>query len=455
MSNKLLLQRLVDSKALSVTGRDWLKTAVDPFHDYCTNLEGMPDLASGLSRVQLRSTTATITSPDGNAYSARIWTSPIISAENHSLIKIGSMTGGSYDYAGAGFDINTINIDAWNGASNPNSSSSGATLARQALIPKADYSDGRLIALGFEVHNTTAEIYRSGVVTCSSLPNMNEHFSAHYENSNGGGANPYDQSFEDAWITMFPPTTSAGALTVPGTTQWSASQGNYCVARLHSPICPIRSQSKVAHALSTDGYISGITFASAHSNPVTIPVTPTGTVTAVRAVTITDPSTTHDFTLPYAIYEGLSAETSLVVTVRAYYEYFPNHDNTTLMPVCTPSPPFDPVAMTLYGVVAPHLPLAVPVCMNAKGDYFDMVMAKINQFAAPLLPLIATSQPIIASGLSGALGLANAVNNFRNQPNSLVKNNKNSKNKNKNKKKNKPAQVGWGTLAGNPRSRSS
>lgn len=418
------IQQLVERKKLTQDGADWLRLSLDPFHDYARNFEGFPDLVSSKSKVQLKTSTISVSSPDGNPYSARVWTTPIYSEADFLVDRATGHNGAIDVNSGTSFgQYGLVVTEAWNGTSDPNSDSTGATLKRTGVAGKTSHCSGRLIALGIEVHNTTSPLYRSGLVTCSRYPGERECSTMGVGNTTS--AIPYSNS--SVHCDLLPPTTSSTALLVPGATQWEAEKGAYMVAHLASETLPVISKEHFFRAFKTDHPHTTITCCTNSSLELTsgflYPMNNDGF---------------HSFDLPYMIFEGLSAETSLTVTVRAYTEYFPTHMDADFMPFATPSPRTDMMALKLYGATAPNLPMAVPVNMNAAGDYFKMVMRALSQGIKIISPVIAAAFPELAPVAMLAGSAARVYDGY-------AGNQQNSRNQQKKKKS-----VGFGKVGGQP-----
>jgi hypothetical protein len=415
------IQELVDKKKLTRDGADWLRLCLDPFHDYSQNFEGFPDIISSQSRVQLYTRTSTITSPDGNPFSARVWVTPNFS---HDLNHFEDVAGASLDTLNIDTATNygplgIVVCDSWNGASSPNSSIPGATFVRSAMKAKSDDCPGRLIAFGVEVHNTTSPLYKSGIVTCSRLPH--DHAVTCIGVHDSALVSAYSKQMVN--VATLPPYTSSNALLVPGATQWEAEKGAYMVAHLAKESLPISGKEYFLRSFTTGSGVGNSTLSSAS-------LVSAGS----NFVSSYYSDGEHSFDLPYMIFEGLSAETSLTVTIRSYVEYFPTHVDSAFMPFATPSPRLDVLAMKLYGATAPFLPMAVPVGMNARGEYFKMVMQALSKGTKIVAPMIAAAFPSAAPATAIAAIVADVLD------------------KRYGKKTNGKKRIGRGTVNGQPSS---
>jgi len=431
------IQSLVSSKKLSSTGADWLRTAVDPFHDYRMNLEGFPDEVCSLSKVQVKTGTMTLSSPDGNAYSARVWLSP--SANHYTLYSPTSAGNWTYnvDTSAYGTHGGGLVAEVWNLAQDPNSIRGNSNMKRTAIPLSDQQSRSRVIACGFEIHNTTPVLNVSGTLTVSTLPASDGVSTVLVsDTTNGVVGVPYATS-----LHMLPPTTSADALLVPGATQWNAREGAYVIPKIAKPTLAIQKSKLQFDVYTPTGDTDDATFISSAYT-----VSSSGTDIIVPNAYFTH----HGFSRPYVILEGLSAESTFTVTLRSYVESFPDHSDSDLMPMCTPSPPFDFKALALYALISPELPTAVKVNMNASKKYFGMVMDAINSVIQTASPILSTAFPEFAPIIAGASGVANTVHGLIGQARKPNQDRPPLKIANKKKKKKMRIQRGYGKLGGFP-----
>jgi hypothetical protein len=420
------LQSLVDRKVLTRDGSDWLRTALDPFHDYAENFEGFPDMVSTRSRVQLVSATRSITTPtSGEPYNARVMVLPCYSNALWSFRDI-NYSINEYLDVDVSASVGTggpVVCEAWLSGTDPNlTSASAGNLTRNSIGNAIDDSPSRLIAIGFEIHNTTAPVYMAGTATCGRSQNRADYSNVVIEDTSAAGFNRNTQVVRHVEL---PPSDAATAMLTPGATQWHASEGAYAVAQLNQPDIPIQDGQQ----LSLWSFGTNSLFGSAIYST-------SAAVSASTGVVVPFKTMSSSFDMPYVLLTGLSAESTFQVTTRCYYEMFPRGDDN-LITLATPSPCYDPVALHLYGSIARHLPNAVEVKMNPGGEYFRMVMAaiaKVLKAGGPGLGVIHPALPPVAELASMVADRLALENKKKRQPPKLPP-----------KKK-----VGWGTTGGAP-----
>lgn len=391
---------------------DWLKTALDPFHDYQLNLEGYPDSNGGLSVCQLFSAGLDIVSP---VVPAVTWDCVVFNSAwqtTNNAVYAGITT--VIDDGHVSYDSGIQRLPQ-NGSFGPVggvmiiSMPSGTPVypltvnhvvqlcaTRTSLV-----DDGRLIAQAFEVTDATAQIYRQGSV-CVGQYNSNSKeltvLASDVFTTTDGVA--------DVWASHLPPITYNEAVVLPGSKTWLASKGCYVIPRLFTDDLPPAFKKSPGFLANTGADICQIGFAGL-------------TGVAQQRLGISK------FETGFAYFSGLSANATLRVAARSVTEFFPTR-GSTLLSQATPSASYDPVALGLYAKIINTIPVGVPVSMNAAGDYFRIVVSAIKALA-PALTLVPKVGPLLgaAAGMAGMMlprrqagppAIAYRVNGKQNQP---------------------------------------
>lgn len=385
------MQALIDSKTLSAAGADWIRCVLDPFADTPNTLMGVPDVNGNRSIVQMRQSSVQVSSPSGAAYSARVWATGF----NADVpMRMNPTSAGSLPNPILGYnsdnpyeDFYPVMVEAWEAGQNPNASLASANLTRTGLLTKTTTSGGRLVALGFEVHNTTPKLTASGTAVMCSLPNL-PRFQA-TELSDNAVIPRADIAVNANWILQAPSTLDQ-AIVSPGSVQWPAIEGCYCVAKMVGANAPQIPGRECFAFYDSDTDVNWVSVRQGNGGFHT-------------------PYERNEFTMPTAVFLGLSAETTLTVTCKAYYEVFPNFDNVSLVPLSTPSPPFDSAAMKLYSKIVADLPVAVQVKMNPMGEYYNMVLGAVKRAVPFVAPLLARVNPAFGAAAMTLGGVAAAL----------------------------------------------
>jgi hypothetical protein len=400
---------------LTSGGRDWLVSCLDPFHDYQQTIAGFPDLNGGISTCQMYSETLTISAPAGVAGN---WDCQVIytGTDSRRTCTLAPGLSNLCRYESDvlyGYTLAPVTCIASPAGTSAKIDADPATCPRHCLHSRAaqNYDFGRLIAVGIEVTNSTSELYKQGRVTTALVPMQTTHqgMVAYHDVAVpaqwNGGYLPMQNNF----LTRFTETESDVRL-IPGSQQWAAAQGVYMIPRLANYDLPINggvndtvsSLPGPAAALSVPTWGpanpgAGVYTSVYHQEPDFEVAFPTSGVLIPGFSGIWKSS----FQPCTAYFAGLSNQTTLTVTVRSVVEYFPADE--TLLPFAKPSTFYDLAALKTYAAAARAAPWSVPVSMNAKGDYFRMVLKAIKN-ASPMLTLVpgfGKAAPIVA-GLASA-----------------------------------------------------
>jgi len=419
------LDKMIASKTLSEAGANWVRKALDPYHDFQVRVDGLPD--ENVSRVVIQEVTlsANITAPTGigaSTWDCHIFTLPELQniwnqsqGSNgclNSYLKPGNLSTNNVaafqpSLNSTGFNLGLCNIVSTL-AGGP-TSSNGANMATPSSITSLDFSaffpgQKRLIALAFEVHDTTSTLHQQGAVTVYRMPQCIDDTQVLLQETQTGVVNAPILTK----VSRLPPATISEAMLLTGAAQWEAKEGAYCVAVM-DPQRNDLSGSMWAHRLFTrgdlganfEGLNTGTQYATS-SNPT---INQVGT-TAIGYAS-TDMIKPTPFHSSGAYFTGLDPAATLTLTCRAIFESAPTPENTQLVVLAKPSPDYDPVAIDLYKAAAARLPVGVPVSQNASGDFWDGVLGVISDVA----PLVGGLLPIPGAGMIGSLagGAAKAM----------------------------------------------
>ncbi len=395
-------EKINKNKAVSKDAADWLVCALDPFHDFKLRPEGYPDMRCGASLVQMHTQNLDI---NAGAIGAA-WDCEVLytgfdypsSATQPSLIN-GVRTARSVKWnTGDGVSDRYFNSFTVTKAAAGTSCGLTGTGTTTTLPSWLSDMPGRLIGVGFEIHNTTSELYKQGSLTVAQLPDSTEDDQtvAYYSND----ATASNRDFQCASSCRYPATITE-VTKIPGSNTWEAKDGVYCIPRLVQGDLPIHSgwgsKGVVVNAVADNA-------SDAYINPV-----------AVQAVTLLPyfKSPLKSGFSPMCVYlTNLSKETTLTLTVRTFVEYFPP-STSDFISMATPSPMYDPRALKLYADVAGTAPYAVKVDMNAAGDYFRMVFDAMQKFGPGIGSIIPSPiGKVIGMGVGGIGLLGNSVLNI-------------------------------------------
>jgi len=380
---------------LTECGRDWLIASVDPYHDTPLNVTGYPDTNEAASVVQVIKLSSTLVAPGSANWDAHIHQFPWLGSTGNPQTKIlaGTDSGSTFTITGSPTQSNTywtgLSIDCVPSAS-PTFHYTNTTITQpfnSALQPYLS-NEFRVIAMGFEVINTTTDVNIQGLVTTYRYP-MPDLDSAKTLPIFQSNTNALALGFQDVLRTVAPPDTPNTALLLEGSRQWKAKEGCYCVGTLNSSEIPtgVNNCGVIIGLSPTDPIYAGSQ--SAISTPTnagtsTIPSSPAFSLTVFGA----PESNMTKFNHFGAYFSGLSAATTLQVNTIYIVERFPTSQETDLVVLAKPSCRADHAALELYSEVSRMMPVGVPQRMNGLGEWFSDAVSAASDFISPALSAI-------------------------------------------------------------------
>lgn len=414
-----LINELLLSRSITPAGLKWLICATDPFHDEPISCDGYPDLTTSNVITQTLNLTTQITVPSsipsGQPWDCHIFflpcsppltfvppgtglggTSPAFRL--HAVTPSGGLVlNGSSSFLYSG--VNTVSCPSgvdW--ISNPGS---GAT--QPALAIPQSYCSGffRLIGCGFEVVNTTAELYKGGTVTVYKSPSY------------------ASTCATDLGLTTFanaPPSTQSNAALYPTSRTWGAADGCYVVQSLNNSEVPFISSLPVKGAgliVSLD--VNALTNGSG-SRLCFLPTS--GAVVPGATAPMND---TFPFDISGAVFTGLHYNTTLQVTTRYILERIPSITEPDLLVLSRSPASDDPNVIELYQRVVSNLPVGVKVSDNPEGEWFldvlDALAAAAPALGLALAPVTGPLGPAIGAIAGGVSGVtSNALRGGKGRP---------------------------------------
>lgn len=371
------LSKLVEAGKVSPEGSAWFTAASDPFHDFAIQLQGYPDMQSGMSTVQKSVHTAVISAPGAGAWDALILMTGVDDPFNSTITSRAGDPANNWGATGSSVPFNYITVITAPSGTDL-SDINAVTLASGSVTahPMSDNATaGRFIAGGFEVVNTTAQLYRSGAVTVGHYQALLNQATTTFPISTY-----LTEASRTTQMVSLPDGTIDNLMNSPTCITWEAKDGCYVPARFISDSIPVSSAN------------AGITAVHASDSWYT------SNLDAIHRRQFAPIEGS------FARFSGLDPQTTLRLVSLAYMEFFPSWDPDLgvdpLMPNLTPSCPFDPAVLKLYGAVSPRLPAGVPRSMNPKGEYWKMILDGVDVALAAMTPLAALADPF-AYGVPG------------------------------------------------------
>ena len=394
------MDELCKNKLITPEACDWVKSALDPFHDLqLEHLRGYPDVATEPTVVVKIRQAVTVSKPaglgPGDTWDCHIVTSPIdFSPSEMPAVRPAKVmpfgdparptsngVAGLIDLSASGAP--TSRMDGLLINSVPSSSSSGANMTyTPGHCPSAaqdgyqlqhinldDYLDFestdlgvyRLLYSGFEVVNTTAQIYKQGAVTVYEYGNSFE-MGASMPQTLSGSADPLMPISQPTTYFRCPPNTLAEAKIMPGSHSWAAQDGSYNTAKFQSEN-KFQAMTRRPWAVCQNnptaptgsGYLDQ-THGSFISDPSLGYHNHTSTGSPGEPGLFGGPMHFSQMNTTGAYFTGLSEQTTLFVTWRVAIERLPSANKPAFLALAQPSATYDPNALVLYNMVANVLP---------------------------------------------------------------------------------------------------
>lgn len=394
---KKILYQLLEGKQLTPEGLKWLFLALDPFHDTEIDPVGLPDGQCTRSLVQCIRKTTTITKPTslstGETWDCRVDITPFIQQWN-ATIGNASLNPGVVLTAGlapsnlAGSARLTAGVSALKFKTGDPLGAGVTYESNYDLLLQATDDPRRVVAIAFEVENTTPELYKGGTVHYYRFPTTLDKKANYYT---VGGA--LSQSAQIA--TGFPVALS-DVVKDPNTETRKASEGAYVVGTFldvdNQPFC---------------GYQPGSVSLSQWTNNV-----PNQTVLWRQTLGLNPAD--NDLRLQGinhagAWFTGLNENSTLTITVKYIIEdLVPISDN--VYPLTRNTPPRDNLALEIYSQALAKVPVGVPVSENPLGEWFNTVMDAIANYAPKIGSVVPGLGSIIGSGVGALASAAGGIN---------------------------------------------
>jgi len=401
-----ILNRLSESGALTDGGKAFLMASLDPFHDTpIANLRGWPDLETSPSVIRKVVRQTTITRPVD--FDATHWCFQVVAWPWHNVQTFDRaervnnvITSIETDRDHGGVEVTCLNVGA------PSYTGVGSQSFNMAWSPQyvcelgTNYTKGlgRLIGLGYEISDDTADLYKQGHSYHTRLPNQGMQPMTFESRPGSVGVPP-------TWLTATPirppPGTAQDAMLYNDSVDWPAKEGCYVVSSFADENLPTYVGYTVPYLLlnQTDDVESVVTDVGINTDPIFIGsasfATPTtgGYAPAMRISNI-DLST--------SMFTGLNPQASFNLTVHYYFESFPAIGEPDILVLAQPSAVFDPLAIAIYSEAVQRLPVAVPVGMNPTGEWWAEVIKAAAEALSPVVGAFAPEfLPLLAAGSVG------------------------------------------------------
>lgn len=391
------LDMLQNEGGLTDAGRDFITVVLDPFHDKPQRIEGQPSYSRADTIVQCIKGTHDFSQTVG----AGPWDLhisllnqdvcdgiPITNTTFRQCRRFGNMLStNTFGSTLGNFGPITSAQAASTGANTwPNQAGPPNVLTRyrghgpttaildggtpQEWTRDNNYMDGqhRIIAIGFEVINTTPLLYRGGSVTVYRQPQMEETVYCNLYDSVGAPTGDYD----DMAYSRAPPANVNEAMLLPDSRQWDAALGCYIVGTMQGednhfvkPVAKNRVYDGTEAHAANDA--RGVTYTgiqvAQRSKPDWVPTPGPGLSTPLSMSPL-------NFATSGAYFHNLPEQTVLTLNWRIIVERAPSVSESDLVVLTSPSPAYDELAWRFYSEARSAMPVGVPLNENFLGSWF-------------------------------------------------------------------------------------
>jgi hypothetical protein len=400
---RAILNGLLTSKQLTKEGLNWLINATDPFHDEPLPVDGYPDLTTSSVLTQTLQLTTSVarpsTVPSTDLWDCHVFLNPCSPPLGYKIPGTGLVSADPRFYLSgitANGDVTQFSPFIFSGVNAigcPNGTNvfvaSGGQVASPALAIPQTFASGyfRLIACGFEVVNTTAELYKGGSVTCYKSPAYSQRCLTRTST----------EPYQETTFCALPPGTQSDAALFPSSRTWGAADGCYIVCHLNDDDVPFVSNLPTSAA--------GLLLTSASSDLTTgtgnrlgyLPIPCSNTIPRTSPMNSPLP-----FDISGAVFSGLNPNSTLQVTVKYMIERIPAISEPNLLVLTRPPCPFDPLAIEMYSRITTILPVACKVSDNPDGEFWASILDALSAIA----PIVGGAFSSITGPIGPAIGAA-------------------------------------------------
>jgi len=222
----------------------------------------------------------------------------------------------------------------------------------------------RVVGMAFEVINTTADLYKQGLVTAYRMPQQNQL---------GASVSANSTFLMPTRYCALPPVTVEEALVLPASRQWPAGRGAYMVCTQTGLDNPIQSYDTNAII-----YLPRSTQIRNASLDV---------VGTQAVIDVSGENLPIRYYCPYntsGVYlTGLSPQTTLQINFKLLIENAPGPEDI-LATLAHPSTDYDPDALRLYAETINKLPVGCPFDENPDGEWFSEVLGTLGEMSSVL-----------------------------------------------------------------------
>lgn len=424
-----ILEMMVSRGNLTPSGRDFLIAACDPMHDkQLENLMGWPDVESAPSVVRCIKQSLQIKAIEDGG-SIVIMTHPLLTDTEHYVAnRVNNMLDVAVDPSAVdNANIGAVTIARYGADEDFGVIRLGSSAISNVvgLPPAFATGTARLVGMGIEVNDVTADIYKQGTCTVFRLPQPHEvpqsynilaapvavnSGKSRLDNKTSerpksvGAINDYLATAIVAQQWEKWPNNLENAMLLSGTRQWKAAEGAYVVTPFcgqDNPPCSPTYVSYLMQTASTTGETFTVPGSGEPSNVDWLYLSKQYYAEAIRPL-IAEPTRIAPIHSTGIILTGLNVNSTFTLQVNMFVETFPDISQQSIITLAKPSAQYDPVALELFSRAMGSLPVGVPASMNGLGDWFAGVVKEM----APMISTALTPFSPVLGGLASFAGQA-------------------------------------------------
>jgi hypothetical protein len=249
------------------------------------------------------------------------------------------------------------------------------------LDPVYQTGVGRLVSLGVEVVDNTAELYKQGNLIAWRAPQPYRDYSTWWW-GNYGESGPNTASGQ----AMRYPARTAAEAKLYNNVEWPAPKGCYMVANFNDGNIPKAIDYAQPYIPSFTGIedvptdFTGAAY-SLNTNNVWFPHRITSGISGLMVPAGFNIQAINQMGIQCF---GLSPNAAFTIKTVMVYETFPSIAQKDILSLAQPAAMYDPKALEEYQRIIASLPVAVPYGMNPAGEFFAMVL---DVLAAGVVPI--------------------------------------------------------------------
>lgn len=352
--------------------KEYISLVTDPYHDRNLRVSGFPDGRNVTSVVRRLAFQTTVSCPfaiaTGETWDFHIFTTPLHNAVDMFSTSRDGASKNRILITPTTATINTINVfyrhyDNAGAIKAVQFKPLGQPGGSASIDPDKD-GPGRTVSLAFELHNTTAELYKSGSLTSYRVNALNERcdFIDNYVS-----ATPRNYTCTN--ILNLPDTLEQVNL-IPNARTWEASAGIYSVAL--PPADNDYTSGIFTNVImninrsTSPFYVYGGSLASTNSSLNWSPLNCTGVMSSRFS----------------------NNEQTFTLDMRQVLEYKPSAVSSTLLPFATTSPDVDTLFLKMYKKMLNRIEPGVPVNFNSAGEWFRRILSLAKEQLPALIHLL-------------------------------------------------------------------